>query len=313
VIFRRAARVAAVLSCPVGGVGVAHAQTSTVPFQGSYRAYNQSDGWKWWLPDKCTLTQPVYGSEPAAPGQYPVVLYLHGTLADWGGNAEGQRVAELAAGQGFVAAAFTFNSVRATQASVDGNAKCMFSPDSSGNAVAQVCARPKADCSKGLLVAGFSAGGAIAARAKNFNVEVEAASVMGVSAAPTAAPLALPAGTRALPDERFRINVGQRDVEERDPLTGQVLGINVSGLNQLTGQSCSTSPCLRADGSGYYVVGHSEVSDGVADHCYWQRVNRFAPTNSCTWTPTFDPGFPPPSTTPWSLTTNLEWLRTKLR
>jgi hypothetical protein len=293
-------------------VGAAHAQTSTVPFQGSYQAYRQADEWKWWLPDKCTLTQTVYGSEPTAPGQYPVLLYLHGTLADWGGNMEGQRVAELAAGQGFVAAAFTYSSVRPTQASIDGNAKCMFSPNSTGNAVAQVCARPKADCSKGLLVAGFSAGGAIAARAKNFNAEVEAAWLMGVSRASAAPSLAVPAGTRALPDERLRINVGQRDVEVRDPITGQVLGIDLSGLNQLTGQSCSTSPCLRADGSGYYVVQHAEVADGVADHCYWQRVNRLAPTNSCTWTPTFDPGFPPPSTTPWSLTTNLDWLRAKL-
>ena len=51
---------------------------------------------------------------------------------------------------------------------VDGNAKCMFSPGSSGNALADVCARTKSDCSTGVVVAGFSAGGSIAARARNF-------------------------------------------------------------------------------------------------------------------------------------------------
>ena len=56
------------------GVGTAAGQiSSTVQFQSSYRAYGYWDDWKWWLPDKCTLTQPIYGSEPSAPGRYPVL------------------------------------------------------------------------------------------------------------------------------------------------------------------------------------------------------------------------------------------------
>jgi hypothetical protein len=83
-------------------------------------------------------------------------------------------------------------------------------------------------------------------------------------------------------------------------------------LNRLTGRNCSASPCVGPDGSGYHVVAHFEVADGVADHCWWQSVNIYVPANSCTWRPTLDPGFRPPGRAPWSLTTNLDWLRTTL-
>ena len=174
------------------GVGTAAGQTS---FQSSYRAYGAWDEGNSALPDKCTQTQPVYGSEPAAPGRYPVLVYLHGTLADWGNNVEGQRVAQFAARQGFVTAAFTYESwVVNAVSGIDGNARCMFSPGSSGNALASLCARPKADCSRGVAVAGFSAGGAIAARARNFAPQVRAAWLLGVNGPAIPEAVAAPAG-----------------------------------------------------------------------------------------------------------------------
>ena len=284
------------------GVGPAAGQTSsTVQFQSSYRAYNYWDEWNSSLPDKCTLSQPIYGSEPAAPGRYPVLLYVHGILADWGGNVEGRRVAELAASQGFVTAGFTYESwVVNSIPSIDGNARCMFSPGSRGNALANICARPKADCSTGVAVAGFSAGGAIAARARNFASQVRGAWLLGVNGPAIPEALATPAGSRTLANNRIRIFAGRSDVADLTP------------LNRLTGQNCSASPCFRPNGSGYYVVQHSEVADGVADHCWWQSVTQWAPTNSCTWNPTFDPRFTPLGGAPWSLTTNLNWLRRTL-
>jgi hypothetical protein len=219
-----------------------------------------------------------------------------------GAGTKGRRVAELAAGQGFVTGAFTYDSwVVNAISGIDGNAGCMFSPGSTANALADVCARPKADCSRGVVGAGFSAGGAIAARAKNFASQVRAAWLLGVTGPAIPEALAAPAGSRALPNDRIRIFVGRADV------------VDLTALNRLTGLSCSASPRVGADGSGDYVVQHSEVADGVADHCWWQSVNRDVPTNSCTWSPTFDPGFPPPGGAPWSLTTNLNWLRTTLR
>jgi hypothetical protein len=302
---------AAILSAFATNVAVSAGQTSsTVPFQGAYRGYNAWWDWKGPQADKCVQNQPIYGSEPASEGQYPVVVYLHSILADWVGNLEGRGFVELAAGQGFVAAAVTYDSWLALKPGrVDEHAKCMFAPGSSGNALAQVCARPKADCSKGVLLAGFSVGGAIAGRANNFSPQVRAAWLIGVIGPATAEALAPPAGTRALPNDRLRITTGRTDVEVRDPSTGQVT-VDLTALNRLTGQDCAASPCLRSDGSGYYVVQHSEVADGIADHCYWLGV---APRQSCPrGAPTFDPGFRPPSTTPWSLITGLDWLRTRL-
>jgi hypothetical protein len=298
-LLRCALAATALLTLLLSAVGTAAAQTgSTVPFQSSYRAYNYWDQWNPALPDKCALTRTIYGSEPAAPGRYPVLVYLHGTLADWGDNIEGQRVAELAAGHGFVTAAFTYESWVVNDISgIDGNARCMFSPGSSGNALASVCARPKADCSTGVAVAGFSAGGAIAARAKNFAPQVRAAWLLGVNGPVMPEALAAPAGSRALPNNRVRIVVGRSEVN----------GLNA--LNALTGSNCSASPCFRPNRSGYFVVPNTAVADGIADHCWWQSVNRAVPTNSCTWTPTFDPAFTPPSTGRGSLTTNLNWLR----
>jgi dienelactone hydrolase len=299
-VFRVAglAGVAVVVLCLVARVGVVHAQVATVQFQSTYRAYNV---WTEWTPNKCTKTEPIYGYEPDAPGTYPVVFYVHSVLADWFGNEEGKRVAELAAGQGFVAAAVTYDSWLALNARrVDGNASCIFSPGAASNPVAQVCARPEADCSRGLLVMGFSLGGAIAGRAKNFNPQVQGAWLTGTGTDASPEAVAPPAGTRALPNDRLRITVGQRDV------------LGLAGLNEVTGQSCSSSPCLSADGSGYYVVQDSEVADGAADHCYWMSVSAPNARNSCTKVPTFDPGFAPPSTTPWSLITDLNWLRTTL-
>jgi hypothetical protein len=311
--LRRLAGIAVVAATLVTGAGVAAAQTSpTVQFQSTYRAYNLWDDWKWWQPDKCTETKVLAGSEPAAPGRYPVLLYTHGMLADWGGNAEGKGVAELAAAEGFVAAAPEYDSwLGLNEAAVERNAKCIFGDGASGNALDQVCARPKADCSKGVVVAGFSLGGAIASRAANF-APVRAAWLMGVSGPAITPALAAPAGTRALANERLRITVGRSDVEVRSPTTWQVTGLDVAALDAMTGMSCSATRCLREDGSGYYVVDHSEVADGVADHCYWQSVTLQAPANSCSWTPRFEPGFRPPATGPWSLAANLGWLRSRL-
>ncbi|MGO9956066.1 MAG: hypothetical protein ACLP50_08815 [Solirubrobacteraceae bacterium] len=292
----------------------AQAQTySTVQSQFTYSAYNPWTQWEWWQPNKCTETQTVYVSQPSTPGQYPVLIYLHGTWADWGGNQEGQRVAQLAAAQGFLVAAPTYDSMLTlSPAGVNSQAKCVFGGSSAGDALGQVCALPQAACSQGVLVSGFSQGGAIAALGANYSPLITAAWLMGVSGPNVSAGIAAPAGTRVLPDDRLRIDVGQADVQTTNPNTGQVTGMNLSALNAVTGLNCSQSPCLQTDGSGYYVVTNSEVADGVAGHCYWMGVNMSDPGNTCTLDPTFDPGFVPPSTVPWSLLASLNWLRGEL-
>ena len=287
---------------------------ATTQSQTTYAAFDPWTAWEWWQPNKCQETQPVYISEPTAAGRYPVLFYMHGTLADWGGNAEGQRVAQLAASQGFVAAAVTYDSwvTAYTPTGIDGHAECIFGSGNTGNALKQVCALAKAECSNGVVVAGFSQGGAIAVRAANYSSQVRAAWAMGVNGPAIPEALAAPAGARALPNDKLRLDVGESDAEGAYPGSGPSTGLDLSALNAMTGMSCTASPCLAPDGSGYFVVQDAEVADGVADHCYWESVDLADPAQSCTLFPTFDPGFIPPSTKPWSLIANLEWLRAQL-
>lgn len=294
-----------------GAAGTA-AAVPTQQFQTTYGAYNPWTSWESWLSQpQCTETQVVYGSEPSTPGTYPVLIYIHATLSNLSGNQEGQVITELAAAQGFVAVAPTYDSNGTRNPKgFNGNATCMFNSAKSSNVISYACSLPEANCSGGVLVAGFSQGGELALLAKNYNSQVTAAWAMGVNGiqAPSLL-LPPPAGTRALADDKVRINVGQLDVTN-----GGAGPFDVSGLSAITGASCGTTyDCLQPDGSGYYIVSNAEVADHIADHCYWMRSHKGG--YSCTLNPTIaglDPAFAPPSTTPWSLISNLDWLRSQL-
>jgi poly(3-hydroxybutyrate) depolymerase len=271
----------------------APASAATVDSEQTYRGFNL---WEWVAADKCNDDRPTFQlSEPAAEGRYPVALYLHGTMGDWGPNTEGKRIAQAFAEHGFVAAAPKYDSWLTNYPSaVDAHARCIVSAAQPGSVITKVCARPKADCSKGIVVVGFSQGGAIAVRTRNFNAGVRAAWGMGVNGPDLSTSYAAPAGSRALPNDRLRITLGQADLETS--------GYGHTVLDKMTGSSCTTFDCLRPDGSGYAVVAHAEVADHWADHCYWQAAG-------CNLDPPFDPGFAPPSTRPWSLLTGIGWLK----
>jgi hypothetical protein len=309
----RMSKLAAALAIVVllGCVSSAHGALPIQQFQTTYAAYNPWVAWEWWVPQpQCTETQVVYGSEPAVSGKYPVFIYMHGSLSDYDHNVEGQVITQVAAAQGFVAIAPTYDSSTTNNAKgTDGHANCMFAQGRSTNLISYACALPESDCSHGVVVAGFSQGGTIALRANNFNSQVVAAWAMGVNMPSSSELLSAPAGTRSLPNNKVRLDVGQLDV------TGGGSGpLNLSGLQELTGDNCGASyNCLQSDGSGYYVVSNSEVVDKAADHCYWMSVHPGA--YSCMLTPTvagLDPGFAAPSTTPWSLVTSLNWLSAQL-
>jgi hypothetical protein len=295
----------------LGAAATAGADTLPITqFQGSYAGFNPF-GYNARLPDPhCTQTQTIYGSEPAVSGKYPVLIYLHSTFADLSGNDEGQVITQLAAAQGFVAIAPTYNSsLTLSESGAEGHAQCMFGQAASTNVISYACSLPEADCSGGVAVSGFSQGGAIALLAANYDPRVTAAWVMGVNSPTYTVGLAPPAGTRVLPNDKLRDDLGELDVTK-----GGVDPPDLSSLNALTGDSCGTSfDCLQSDGSGYYVVSNAEVADGIADHCYWMSVHKHF--YSCTLDPTIaglDPGFAPPSTTPWSLISSLNWLRAEL-
>jgi hypothetical protein len=299
--MRRALCVLCVVLSSVAVAQSASAQLPTVQFQGTYNGLMPYIDWAWWLTPSqmCLENQPFYGSQPATGGPYPVLIYLHGTLADWGNNVEGQRFVQAAAAHGFVAAAFNYDSwiTWGSPRDIDLHANCMFNTSSPGNGISQICARPQANCSNGFVVTGFSQGAAIGGRAKNFNAGVQGLWAMGLTGPNIPEALATPTGTRALPNNKLRITLGQGDIQ-----TSTTSQPDFSALNAMTGQSCTTFNCLRPDGSGYYVVSNSEVSSGMATHCYWYAGNACS-----TLSPTLDPTFVS-GTTPWSLSTNLSWL-----
>lgn len=300
----------------------ANAQTNPVStFTTSYKAYNDATSWrtKMTLAERCTDTQKIYGARPTTPGTYPVLLYLHGTFADWGKNKEGQEFVKRAASMGYIAMALTYDSNQSlNESGLQRQAFCMFDQNHAANGISTVCAVSGADCSKGVVLTGFSQGAAIAAIAKNYNPQVKAVWAIGLSAyvypkykVPTDV-LPAPYGTRALPNDKLVINMGQSSSLGKKNLLVQ----DMPSLQQLTGVNCGDSlTCLQTNGSGYYVVANNEVADGTADHAYWMRVNSWWEKSSLSFSLSpkkFDPGFDLPSTTEWSIARNLDWLKSQL-
>ena len=288
----------AVLTAPM----TASAATVVQSTQLNYSGYNNLS----LAADKCNYTEPIFVYSPADGQKHPVLFYTHATLSDWSGNAEGKFVANLAAQDGFTAAAVTYDSwLTLSIPGVQGHDNCIYSPSESGNAVSKVCALPQSDCSKGIYVAGFSQGGAIAVLAANYNKAVKAAWVMGVSGPNIPEGNPPPNGTRVLPNNKLRIVDGYLDVDNQGngPL-------DLSALQAETNStSCTTTQldCLQADGSGYYIVPNSAVTSGIAGHCYWMNPQNTCPT---TLTPnvTGDPNWLLPSTV-WGVWQNLDWLK----
>ena len=300
----------------------ANAET-TVPvttYESTYKGYNDSTSWrsKMTMAERCTDTQKIYGARPAAPGNYPTLIYLHGTFADFGKNKEGQQFVKRAAAQGYNAVALSYDSTGSlNEAGLQRHAYCMFDQNHPKDGLTATCASVGADCSNGVVLAGFSQGAAIATIAKNYNDKVKAVWGIGLSAyiypkkkVYTDA-LPAPYGTRVLANDKLVINMGQASNLSKKNLIAE----DMPSLKQLTGADCGANlQCLQQNGAGYYVVANAEVADGTADHAYWMQVNKWNKGGlSFTTSPKeFDPGFQPPATTEWSMTRNLNWLRSQL-
>jgi hypothetical protein len=271
------------------------AQT-TVGFTATYSPFNP------WI-GQCWDSAGIAGREPAASGSYPVFIYLKATGGIHDGDEAMLFVDEMAK-RGFVAASVDYDSLfGVVPEALDAKSRCIFG-ERVTSAVSALCSRSRADCAMGIVVSGFSQGAYVAARAHNHDARVRAAYVLGLGDGVMADDhLAIlrprPSGTRSLPGRRMRIVNGQgwsEQAGERDSMRLQ--------LNTLTGSGClpAQTSCLRRSGSGWYVVQHSQVDDGLADHCY------FHGGGGCSWTPRFDATWLPPNRAPWSLAPNLDWL-----
>jgi hypothetical protein len=226
-----------------------------------------------------------------------------GTNETYNNNGASAAAVSRMAGRGFVAASIQYDSGEfGTCSQISGKAKCIFNPASAVSAVNKLCSRAKADCSKGIVVGGFSQGAVMATLAKNFDARVQAAWGMGDGVVYSTFNLnsCMANGNRTLASDHLRAVDGQAD-QFLGPLESQVR----SQLQTLTGFNCGTSAtsCLQSNGSGWIIVLNGQVQSGNADHCYMR-------SNGCLSSQTTnDPGWLNGSD-PWELNANLAWLTT---
>ena len=249
----------------------------------------------------CNTSFNISGQEPTTTGTFPVFVYMVGTSETFTNASATAAVAGMAS-RGFVAATVAYNSGTFGNCSaISGKARCIFNPSSTTSAISTLCARAKADCSKGIVVGGFSQGAVIATLAKNFNAGVQAAYGLGDGVIYSIFNLTscMGNGNRTLASDHLRVVDGEKD---------QFIGPTASNVRSqfltLTGLSCGTSAftCLQSNGSGWIIVQNAQVGDASADHCYMRQ------TGDCSGSAnSLDVGWQTGADV-WELNANLDWL-----
>jgi dienelactone hydrolase len=245
---------AAILTASFGLV----TQAATVDFTTTYKGSGgNSTG--------CTAyTFDIVGKEPAGAGRHPVFIYTVGTSESINNGPARDAIQKMAA-KGYVAAIVGYSSGLFGSCSyITNKARCAFNPLSTQSAIAKICSRAKADCSKGIVTAGFSQGAVMATLARNFDPRVRAAYGMGLhnKYATFSTTCATPS-ERKLPKDRLRVSNG-----EEDGYGGDTEASNRATSIAVTGYTCTGTQCLQPNGSGWVVVKNSDVTDGQADHCF---------------------------------------------
>lgn len=249
----------------------------------------------------CGSTYNISGVEPTTAGTYPVFVYMVGTSETYNNAAAMAAVNNMAA-KGYVAATIEYaNSQFGNCAVLSGKASCVFSPNSAASAVTQLCSRAKADCSKGIVVAGFSQGSILAILAKNYDSRVQAAYGMGSNVQYSTYDLraCVADGNRTLQSDRLRAVNG-----ELDNFSGGTASAARSQLQELTGLDCGSTAysCFNSNNSGWIIVKNNQVADRSADHCYMRA------TGDCFGSQgSLDKGWQS-GTVNWQLDANLQWL-----
>jgi hypothetical protein len=249
----------------------------------------------------CNTTDSISGAEPTASGTFPVFVYTVGTTETFTNTAATQAVDQMAT-LGFVAATIQYDtSAFGNCSQIGGKAQCIYNPNSSSSAVSALCSRAKADCSKGIVVAGASQGAVIATLAKNFDSRVQA--VYGIADGVQYTNFfnlhaCMANGNRTLPSDRLRAVNGLND-----QFTGSGQSAQQTNMQSLTGFTCpsGSATCLQSNGSGWIIVMPNQTQSGQADHCYPRTTN--CNTNQNSLQTRWETG-----TDNWELPANLKWL-----
>jgi hypothetical protein len=152
-VFKRII-VKGLIACTTLLSAAAWAQTTT--FTASYNGASASGG------STCGTSYNISGVEPSAAGKYPVFVYTVGTYESYNNAAAMAAVNKMAA-KGYIAAAVGYGTSQfGSCTAIKNKASCIYNPNNSASAISKLCSRPNADCSKGIVVGGFSQGSIIA-------------------------------------------------------------------------------------------------------------------------------------------------------
>jgi dienelactone hydrolase len=283
-----------VLAC--GSLLSASSWSQTTSFSDSYKGAKSSGS------STCGTAYSISGVEPSAAGQYPVFIYTVGTFESHD-NASAMAAINSMAAKGYIAAAVGYGSSQFGDCTaIKNKTSCIYNPNNNASAISKLCSRPNADCSKGVVVAGFSQGGIVAINAKNYDARVQAAYSTGASTKYDRYDMSscMADGNRTLQSDRLRAVNG-----EKDNYGGGTHASNQAELEKITGKTCAagSAACMNSNDSGWIIVKNSQVQDGSADHCYMRASGDcFGSQNS------LDSGWKS-GTANWQLEQNLNWLK----
>lgn len=268
----------------------------TVSFSDSYKGAKSSGS------ATCGTSYNISGVEPSAAGQYPVFIYTVGTFEDYN-NASAMAAVNSMADKGYIAAAVAYGSSQFGDCTaIKNKTSCIYNPKNASSAVSKLCSRPNADCSKGIVVAGFSQGGIVAINAKNYDSRVQAAYSTGASTKYDRYDMTscMADGNRTLLSDRLRAVNG-----EKDNYGGGTHASNQAELEKITGKTCAagSTACMNSNDSGWIIVKNSQVQDGSADHCYMRASGDCFGSEDV-----LDSGWKS-GTANWQLEQNLNWLK----
>lgn len=270
----------------------AAAEAQTVSFGSSYQNTEKAGS--------CNSTFQILGREPST-GSHPVFVYLVGTF-EYYDNAAALSVVEQMAERGFVAATIEYpNMTFGTCDKLSARSNCVFNGASAQSAISKLCSRTRADCSKGVVVGGFSQGALLSVLSANYDSRIRAVWAMGAGTQYVIYDLAacVADGQRSLSSDRLRVVNGEADDYFRILPGGSRLQSEL-----MTGMSCGSSAdsCLSGNGSGWILLQNEQVSDGRADHCYMRDGDCAASedTLDALWTT---------GSGDWAVGASLDWLQ----
>lgn len=276
------------------------AAAATTAFTATYKGGSTS---------ACNSSYNMSGQEPSTSGKYPVMVYIGGTGESYTSNWANAAVAAAAA-KGFVAASVQYdNASFGTCSTIGQRAKCIFNPNNVNSAIAKLCSRAKADCSKGIVTGGLSQGSIISVLSRDYDSRIRASMGQGTGSTYTVAynlQSCMANGKHAQPGSNLRIINGERDM-----FVGGTESIARSQAELVTGITCSgLSPtsCIKSDGSGWAIVKDANVLDLYADHCFMGLGTYGA---QCTGVLAVDANYQYGSGA-WALPATMTWLKSRV-